>query len=201
MKYSLILVVALAFAYCGARQEKARAGNVDSVAIASTDTATKAYFPVSDFLRGEISAVDSLPVGILKYTTRGKKTDSAYIKPEEFHQLANQFISDDLSSPRFERSFAETSFFDRTTNSSTFLYTAKDSALKVQRVDVISATGDVYDKIKSIYVETTDRQGATLIVKKMYWKPERNFQISTLVTGPSGIPQVDLVKVVWDNRD
>lgn len=201
MKYILILLVSAGLAGCKNNSSTASAGNIDSSAKPFADTAVKAYFPVIDFLKGEISAVDSLPVGILKYTTRGKKIDSAYIKPEEFHRLANEFLPAELQSPGFEKEFIETSFFDKSTHSSTFLYTTKNRNLSLQRVDVLSASGEVYDKIKSIYIEKIARSGDTAITQKLYWKPERNFQMSTLTTKGSGEPAIELIKVVWDNRD
>lgn len=161
----------------------------------------KAYFPVLDFLKGEISMVDSLPVGIMEYVTIGEKTDSQYIKPAAFHELANEFLAPELQRARFENEFTETSFFDKGTLSATFLYAAKNEDLPLRRVDILSESGGAYDKIKSVYMEKIITRGDTAIIKKMYWKPQRHFLINTLSSIGGAAPEVVLIKVAWDNRD
>ena len=59
------------------------------------------FFPVHDYLLSEIRHVDSLPVGIMRYTTTGTHTDSGYIKTEEFHQLAQEFLSPEFEETQF----------------------------------------------------------------------------------------------------
>jgi len=55
----------------------------------------------------------------------------------------------------------------------------------------------VYDQVKSIYLEKRYDHGDTMITRKLYWKPKRNFQIITVK--PSG--KDEITKVVWDNRE
>src|SRR5687768_13703775 len=82
----------------------------------------KAYFPVQDYIKSEIRQVDSMPVGIMKYTIQNGSVDSGYIKPDEFRQLAQQFLSPVLEKGSFEKGFSENSFFDNTTQYSSFTY-------------------------------------------------------------------------------
>ena len=159
----------------------------------------KAYFPVQDYIKSEIRQVDSLPVGIMKYTTQNGTVDSGYIKPEEFHQLAQEFLSPVLETESFEKNYSENSFFDNTTQYSSFLYSAIDRGLPVQRIDVLAKPEDVvYNKVKSIYMEKRFERADSSIIQKLYWKAGQNFQISTEIR--TAKPEVisKQVKVVWN---
>lgn len=166
-----------------------------------TVASAQPYFPVASFLQSEIRYVDSLPVGIMKYHARGRKTDSAYIQLGEFHKIAAEFITPELNDSVFKNHFIESSFLDRSNNNATFFYKAKDPESVVQRIDVITAKGDVYDEVKSIYMEKRVKTGETIINKRLFWKPKRSFQIITISPDASLEGKTDLVKVVWDNRE
>jgi predicted CopG family antitoxin len=162
-----------------------------------TDTTAKVespYFPVYDFLSNEIEYVDSTPVGIMKYTTIGKVKDSGYIQLEEFHKLVAEFQQPDINDSLFEENFNETSFVDKSSGNATFFYKARHTSSQIKRVDIVTKRGDVYDEVKSLYME---KDADSAVVKKLYWKPKRNFQIITVK--PSG--KDEITKVVWDNRE
>lgn len=159
----------------------------------------KSYFPVLDYIKSEIRLVDSLPVGIMKYITQNGTTDSGYIKTDEFHQLADEFLAPVLNKETFENKFSESSFFDNTTKYSSFLYTADDKSLLVQRVDVLARPEDVvYNKVKSVYMEKTFQRSDSSFVQKLYWKAGQNFQINTEITTARPAVINTQVKVVWN---
>lgn len=159
----------------------------------------KAYFPVLDFIKSEIRYVDSLPIGIIKYTTTNGIIDSGYIKPEEFHKLAEEFLSPALNKETFENEFSETSFFDNTTQYSSFLYSTTNKNLPIQRVDVLVKPEDVvYNKVKSIYMEKRMEKADSFIVQKLYWKAGHNFQINSEIRTSKPEITSSQVKVVWN---
>jgi hypothetical protein len=136
----------------------------------------------------------------MKYTTHNGSIDSGYIKPGEFHQLAQEFLSPELKRESFEKTFSESSFFDNTTQYSSFLYSAIDKNLPVQRVDVLAKPEDVvYNKVKSIYMEKRYEKGDSSFIQKLYWKAGQNFQINTEIR--TAKPEVisKQVKVVWNS--
>src|SRR5687767_7311129 len=73
------------------------------------------FLPVADFIRNDISKVDSFSGGILKKATINGKKDSAYIQLPAFHQLASQFLVPELDSTSFRTHFKEHSLMDETT--------------------------------------------------------------------------------------
>lgn len=180
-------------------QTKPEMALTDSVQ--DTAKTTRQFFPVADFIRNEIDYVDSLPAGIMKYSTKGSRTDSGYIKLDEFHRLAGQFLPPELMEATFAKEFKETSFFDRTNNDATFFYSTDNDSLVVKRVDVITMKGDVYDAVKSIYIEKLFHRNDSLTILKLVWKPKRNFQIIRITSTGSQDPKNELIKVVWDNRE
>ena len=190
----LIILTAIAAAVlvsCGSNPEP----NTNAT-VTTEDTAAKVYFPVQEFIRGEISYVDSLPVGIMRYTTTGNRTDSGYIQPPEFRALAYEFLSPDLEEERFKRNFEEVSFYDQGTRYATFNYTPKIPDTEIKRVDVISAQGSQYDKVNSIYMEKKANAAGTEL-NKLYWKAGRHFQIIR----EDSTGKQSIIKVVWNYWD
>ena len=188
-------VIVLSLWACGEKNRSAK--SVPDSTAAKADTTAKVespYFPVYDFLSNEIEYVDSTPVGIMKYTTIGKVKDSEYIQLEEFHKLVAEFQQPDINDSLFEEKFNETSFVDKSNGNATFFYKAHNTNSQIKRVDIVTKRGDVYDEVKSLYME---KDADSAVVKKLYWKPKRNFQIITV--RPSG--KDEITKVVWDNRE
>lgn len=165
------------------------------------DSTQKNYFPVPDIIRAEIRYVDSMPLAILKCATAGNHTDSSFIKPDEFHRLAQEFIVPELAKENFETKYTETSFMDETSGFMTFTYAPRDRDQALQRVDVLvtpAAAGNGTDQIKSIYLQTSRSSADTLIVKKMLWMAKKSMLIVTSLETHVSAPVTRQVKVVWD---
>jgi hypothetical protein len=161
----------------------------------------KAYFPVLDFLKGDIRMVDSFSAGIQKYTIIDGKTDSSYIPLEEFNRIAKEFLPEDLSTETFEKNYKETSFFDQSTQLYTFTYSTDNKDLDVQRVDVLINNTQGFDKVKSVYIEKYIISADTSTVKKMYWKAGRSLLINSETIRASNNPELKQLRVVWRNWD
>ena len=164
--------------------------------------ANKDFFPVADYIKGEIAYVDSLPLRLMKYEFKNGKTDSGFLKPGDFDHLAQEFLPPDLvDTSKFEKEFSESSFMDQTTQALTFTYSTKNDKLELQRVDVLANRTQGFDKVRSIYMEKNITKNDTAISKKMYWRSKKSFEIVTLVS-PSNQPQVtNRLKVVWDDSE
>lgn len=159
----------------------------DSLATAmAQDSAAEKFFPVLDFMRAEIRAVDSLPIGIKVYRTEGAKKDSGYLKSAEFHQLTDQFLTPELERERFKKSYKESSFYDRTNKKSTFYYETKSQDATIRRIDIITSATDTYDKVTNVYIEKVN--GNQQDLKKLIWKPGQEFSI---------IEPNKVTRVVW----
>ena len=190
--------IALMLWSCGEKNQHGDAKPEAPKAVADTTVkAESPYFPVYDYLNGEIAYVDSTPVGIMKYTTIGKVKDSGYIQLDEFHKLVSEFLLPEINDSLLKKNFQETSFVDKSNGSATFFYKPNEPSAAIKRIDVITAKGEIYDEVKSVYIEREIRNSDSVVLKKLIWKPKRNFQIIT--ADPSG--KNKLIKVVWDNRE
>lgn len=157
------------------------------------------YFPVKDFLLSEIRYVDSLPVGILQYKTHNGRKDTSYITLDSFHLAAREFLSESLDMPEFRKSYKETSFFDQSTGSNTFMYQSRNDSHALRRIDVLSKAGATYDEVTSIFMEKISSLGDTLELRKMTWHPGKKLNINTSRTlGPETVSEEQLT-IVWDN--
>lgn len=193
MKF-LSIAALIAVLVCSCNGPEQKPGSQDNTP--KTDS-PKTYIPVTDYIRSEINGVDSLPVGILKRLTIGNKTDSGFIKPAEFRQLAAQFISPELEKEKFEQSFTESSFYDESTELLTFTYQATGPTT-VRRVDVLISPSLSLDKIKSIYIEKAWKSGDTAINSKLYWRAGSSFQVATEKLAAQQLLPMEQLKVIWD---
>jgi hypothetical protein len=201
MKHFLIVVLAggsLLWSACGNPVKSSSNTTADADSVARKDSMSNAFFPVGDYLRTEILQVDSTPVAITRYTVQQDKKDSAFISPAEFNKLAAAFLLPEFGDSIFEKKYQESSFIDKVTRSSTFMYSTTDRSLPLQRVDVVTVPGNTSNRVKSIYLEKSSISGDTVVMQKMFWKAGRNFQIITQ-TNVHGKPAANRqLKVVWD---
>ncbi|MFI5156328.1 MAG: hypothetical protein ACHQEM_09085 [Chitinophagales bacterium] len=181
---------------CGCANNKVQPPLQDSVAVEKKD-----YFPVLDFLKGEIAYVDSFPLRIIKYTISGSHKDSSIIQSTAFDDLAKKFLSPELEKAAFEKEFKESSFLDQTSQSLSFTYSTQNNGLQIQRVDVLASPSLGFDKVKSIYLEKLSHSQDSTIIEKMYWRSRSNFQIIRILELPNHTSTSSQLKVVWDNKD
>ena len=189
--FQAIVILALAIS-CKEKQTASLESTADTTEI-------KEYFPVYDFLSTEISSVDSLPVGLKYYNTSNQKTDSGYISHKDFDKLASLFTPSAIKSEKFQTDFNETSFYDRSSKISTFMYQPVEPGNPVKRVDILTEATDSYDKVTSIYMESVNHSTDSSVLNKMIWKTGRFMQLNQQVNYP-GKPAVERqIKVVWNN--
>ena len=163
-----------------------------------TDSANATFLPVADYLRGEISYVDSTPLAIRQYVTVNNRLDSAFIQAGDFNRLAREFLAPELDPDSFPKNYRENSFMDKTTGYLSFTYSTTNKALSLQRVDVLVAPGAVTDNIKSIYLQKTFAAGDTTVTKKMFWETGKSFQVYTSKQFSGRAPLENQLKVVWE---
>lgn len=161
----------------------------------------KDFFPVADYLQSEIAYVDSLPLRLMKYTIQNDKTDSLFINTKEFDQLAQAFLPGELNDSSFKKNFSENSFLDQTTQLLTFTYSTQNNNSGLRRVDVLATQNPGFDKVKSIYMEESTNKKDTSVIRKMYWRAKKSFQIITITQAGNQPPASQQVKVVWDNTE
>lgn len=177
---------------CKDRQTAPNAAAEDSAAI-------REYFPVYDFLVTEKRNVDSLPVGLKYYMSSNEKKDSGYITHEDFDKLVTGLLLDELKPEPFKRDFRETSFYDQSSKTSTFMYQPLGNTGRVRRVDILTKATDSYDKVSSIYIESATATKDSSVLNKMFWETGRALQLNQQVNFAGRPPIERHIKVVWNN--
>jgi hypothetical protein len=161
----------------------------------------KNYFPIADFIKSEIRYVDSLPLALIKYNIQNNHTDSSFIKPAEFDQLAQEFLPPVLSGAAFEDDYTETSFMDATTQLAAFTYSTKNRNQELQRADVLAKPNPGINQVQSIYMEKVLIKSDTVFVKKITWKAGKSFQVLSSIQPPGQKPVMTQLKVTWDDSE
>jgi hypothetical protein len=161
------------------------------------------FFPVTSFIKAQISGLDTLQVNPMHLVTSNGKTDTIWMQqPAEAKNILKPFTEHAINDTNLCRYFNESNFNDLTLDAVTFTYDPK------QNVDAAAATPivhwDVYvnnatGKIKRIYVVKrflADR-GAT--EQQLTWVADKWAKITTLKNDGSGRYQaVREEKIVWN---
>lgn len=156
------------------------------------------FLPVADFIRNDISKVDSFSGGILKKVTNNGKKDSSYIQLPAFHQLASQFLVPELDSASFRTHFKEHSLMDETTQMLNFIYTQNQPDWPLQKVMVYLKPSLSDDKVNRVYMEREFTSGDTVIQQKLTWKMQEYFYIISMRQPKNGPAVTSMEKVIWD---
>lgn len=155
---------------------------------------TTDFYPITQYIISELNQLDSIPLAIIKYSTRASTTDTSIISKPEFRKIANSLISADVSLPDRSDQFEETSFLDATLGTLSLTYRPiKNASVTINQLDVL--LNQTNSKVLSVYAET--REGDSL--KKMLWTPNRSFQVTTLTTTHNGTEQVLQERYVWND--
>ena len=193
-RINLLLPALILLAVACKHKPKQPAGTTPS----TQDSLASGFLPVVDFIRNDITRVDTYSGGILKKVNTNGKKDSNYIQLPEFHKLANQFIFPELDSASFQNHFTEHSLMDETTQMLNFIYTAKQSNWPLKNVMIYLTPSLDDDKVTRIYMEKEFNSGDTAIEQKLTWKMQEYFYLITIRQPKNGPAVTSMEKVIWD---
>lgn len=158
------------------------------------------YFPVTDYLKGQIASIRTNGINPVRIITANGKTDSAWLKVEELDSVFAEFLTPAIDSVNMKDYFKENKFHDQTLNSFTFTYEPSKELpatmlLKRWDVYVTPQTGQV----KRIYMEkyTTDKKEIQLS-----WESRGNSKITWFSADATGNPKIEKEELVkWNFED
>jgi len=172
--------------------ERVNQKNVDS----SKETAS--FFPVGDFIKGELTEIRRNGKNPIKYFFRGKQQDSSWIKVEALETEFQEFYSPLIDSISYASFFSEKKFFDETLSAVTLVY------------DPINILPETLPWINwDFYIDPeTNSVNRIYLVKKLSpdqsrqftWIPGKSCRAITIVESNKGEkPQIiDEVNIKWD---
>ena len=197
MKKMILYSLAALFLYsCSGKTKQAEQA-------ATINDSTIEFFPVTSFLNGQMMALDSSPVTVLRIVTIKGKSDSFWIKKETVPPLLEDFFTQEINTTNLTRFFKESKFNDQGLDAITFTYEPRpplpDSiSLKHWDVYVKLQTG----KVKRVYMVRQVKQGAEMFTLQLTWVTDKWAKIVTILNKPTG--ESELVKeeqFVWGFGD
>ena len=162
------------------------------------DTAqNQRFFPVTDYLKGEIYNIKKNGVNPLKYTTINGHTDSVWLKIEQIDSVMSEFLHPEIDSVNLTALFSEKSFLDRSLDAVTFTYDAAvvlPDTMKLKHWDVYIDPKS--NKVMRIYIVKQIDKTKTL---QLTWVNGQWCKTTTITTDTNDVMKVEKEeKIVWD---
>jgi hypothetical protein len=155
------------------------------------------FFPVTTYLKGQISEVKNSGVNPLMITGIAGKMDSVWLKQEEIDSAFSEFVTPVIDTANMIEFFTESKFHDQTLNSFTFTYEPKKTVpatLSLKRWDVYVSPET--NRVKRIYIE---KAGAGATQLQLSWLSGSNARLVYLTTDASGTQKVTKeVLIKWN---
>jgi hypothetical protein len=159
------------------------------------------FFPVTEYLKGQIKELDDLPVTPLKIVIINGKRDSVWLKRNEVSAFVQPFLNPIIDSVHWSTYFTEKSFLDQTINAFTFTY----DPVKPLPDSIELKHWDVYvdpasNKVKRIYIvkqlNTTPPQ-----TKQLIWEQAGYCKITTIIEQENVAPRIKEEQLIWNFND
>ncbi len=162
-----------------------------------------AVFPVTEYFRGQLNELDSMPITLLKIDITGSKTDSTWLPKKDIRNYVQPFLTPIIDSALITSYFKRRSFMDQTINAVTFTYDTPSSSLP----DSINLKEcDVYvdpdrNSVTRIYMLKSVPGDQRSLDSQLTWKTGKSFSIRTIVE-EQGKPAVIKEQIIkWDFSD
>ncbi len=162
------------------------------------------FVSIISIINSQIAHVDTSLYSIIKLVTIDSlKTDTIYVKREEFAEVSKDFLAlPDLSNPKIAKEYKKETRYDTLTKKATISYYPMDGKNEIKKIELMASVMEVEkdgnNKVTNLLVEKgkTDRNGS--LIQKMYWNTDRNFSIITFSQQPGQSEKVETVKVIWN---
>lgn len=190
MKNCIVLLV-LVFVYsCKNSTEKT------SPAFSQEAEESPAYFPVTNYLRGQIAAIKKMGVNPLKIVKQGGM-DSSWVRIESLDSTLGIFLTPEIDSVNMVGYFRESKFHDKTINSYTFTYepkTALPDSFLLQRWDVY--VDPQSGNVRKIYIEKSAPDSRFV---QLSWEEKYGCKIVWFKTDTQGKDQLEKEETIkWN---
>jgi hypothetical protein len=165
-------------------------------------TQNQTFFPVTEFIRGQLREIDSLPVTPVKIITYNGKQDSIWMKKEDIRPFAEPFLHPEIDTANLKHLFTEKSFLDQTIDAFTFSYDPIDKlpdTLQLKRWDVY--IDPKREEVKRIYIVKQIHTNGDVQTQQLTWKTNQWCKISTITERPGKQTEIKEELMKWDFSD
>lgn len=176
--------------------------NSDNKAIKSKQTSTtetEIFFPVTDFLLGQVHQLDSLQLTPLKIVeTENGNQDSTWMKREDIRSFVTPFLTPVIDSISMSPYFSVKSFFDQTINSVTLTYEPKGllpDHMHLRRWDVY--IDPQLGTVRKIYIVKDQVENGKNNELQLTWNVGNNCSIRSILQ-KADTTIIKLEKLIWN---
>jgi hypothetical protein len=195
MLKTLLPVIYLVTLFCSCSQQKSSAPKNPK----TDPTEQQTFFPVTEYIRGQLKEIEGLPVTPLKIITHDGQQDSIWMKKNDIRSFAEPFLHPEINTANFKSLFTVRSFLDQTINAFTFSYDPLDQlpdTLQLRRWDVyIDANKNTIQRIYMIKEVHNNNTSQTL---QLTWKSGQWCKITTITEQAGKQPEVKEEQMKWD---
>jgi hypothetical protein len=184
---------------CGSKKQPIPLPESSTVDSSKNNDSIDSFFPVTEYLKGQMLAFDSIPVTPLKINYKNGQQDSVWIKRDSLKWMLQAFTQDEIGKGNLLSFFKVTKFNDQTINAITFTYDPikplPDSIrIRHWNMYVQPETGAV----SKIYIVKQIKENGKNVTQQLTWQANTAAKITTLFTKPDGnIEIVTDQKFVW----
>ena len=162
----------------------------------------QSFFPVTEFLLGQLKEIDSLPVTPLKIIIDNDKRDSIWLKKNDIRTFAIPFLTPLIDSISLQNFFAEKSFMDQTINAVTLSYDAVKKlpdSMKLNHWDVY--IDPQKGTVQRVYMVKEEIINGITVTTQLTWKVNKWCSIRTIEQQPKIAPRVKEEIMKWEFDD
>lgn len=193
-----ILITCAIFVGCNHASTSNEQDNKGSIAEKPmTSTVHRNFFPVTDFIKGQLTEIRNKGINPVKIVMHGSRPDSSWVKIEDMEKEAGSFLTPVIDSVNLVDFFAEKSFLDQTINAFTFTYDPVKplpDSFSLQRWDVYIDPES--SKVTRIYMV---KKLPGKKIQQLTWRAGKSCKMITLTEKPDGSPLVESdVMLNWD---
>ena len=165
--------------------------------VAAPAKAKETFFPVTDYIKGQIFEISNKGITPVRYITINGHTDSSWLVHDELNEAFKEFLHPEIDSSNLTGLFTEKKFLDQTINAFTFTYDATGNlpdSMSLQHWDVYvdPETG----KVRRIYMVKSAGINKTLQLTWLGNKSCKMILIDNAANGNSPIEKE--VNITWD---
>jgi len=186
----ICILLAISIAFCNTPAEQ-------TTKIAIEEQEAPNFFPVTNYIYGQIEAIKQAGINPIKIDSSNNKTDTSWLKIEDFTQAFQEFLEPNIDSSNLTHLFNESKFEDQTIDSYTFTYTAKPSlpdSMTLQRWDVYISPAS--NTIKRIFMVKKLSEQKEL---QLTWQSGQWCKTVVILTNAQGQQSVSSVQIIkWN---
>ena len=166
---------------------------------------SESFFPVLSFLQSQVADIDTSLYAIKKIIyIDSLHSDTSWVKREEFRELAKDFLTiPDIASKKYKKLYAEEKLYDESMNRVILSYKPiRPDNAEIQKQEIL-ITPDVAvgDKVSSIIIDQVVSNKDGSVQKKMLWRVDQSFQVTTISQKPGESENISTLKVTWNEPD